>query len=215
MIPYSADLNPSKFSVEAWVKTSVVDKEIVPLSSSFGDKGWWWQTTAGNWAGGGFGGYAPIIDYNPAAAIAPGQWTHLVVLYDGTRLISGTHYPYVYYVNGQTDGYVWTGDDANTAGPFIIGGGGVDANTLADRFFDGQVDEVAVYQAEPVGDRIGDHFNARFGSVTKPYSSEGSCRKPSPQGGISVIRPSCRARSPLRSNGTRTNLRSTAPRLRV
>jgi hypothetical protein len=169
VIPFSMDLNTAKFSVEAWVKTTVVDGTLVPISSTFGSAGWWWQTTGGNWAGYGPSGYAPLSDYNPAVAIAAGQWTHLVICYDSSRTISGTKYPWTYYVNGETDGYVWTGSTAVTAGPFIIGGRGVDATTVADRFFDGQVDEVAVYNRVLGDAEVAEHFEGRFGTITQPY----------------------------------------------
>ncbi|MCL4789693.1 MAG: immunoglobulin domain-containing protein [Verrucomicrobia bacterium] len=169
MIPYSADLNAAVFSVEAWVKTSVLTGQA-PLSSTFGNNGWWWQTTGGTWGGFGPSGYAPIYDNgNTAALVSPGQWTHLVIRYNGSRVIGGTAYPYSYYVNGQTDGFVWTGSSVNTSGPFIIGARGLSATVLAESFFDGEVDEVAVYGRELAGAEILARFEARFGTTTPPY----------------------------------------------
>jgi hypothetical protein len=168
VIPYSSDLNSSVFTYEGWVKTTVLNNpNLVPFSSSFGDNGLFWQTApAGFWNPDGYDLYG---NGNTATPMVSGAWTHLVMSYDSTRVIGGTHYPWTFYVNGVTDGFVWTGNDPNGGGPFIIGGRGVDANTLADRFFDGQVDEVAVYKRLLSGSQITAHFQARFGSITLPY----------------------------------------------
>jgi hypothetical protein len=167
LVPYSPLLNASKFSAEVWVKTSGADTQV-PLSNNDADGGWWWQTVSGNWNPFNPGGYAPINDYNPQSAIIPGQWAQLVLTYDSTRFIDGTAYPYQYFINGQGDGYVWGGDDVNGSGPLIVGARGLLA-TLADRFFDGQVDEVTVYSRLLSGAEITAHYAAR-GTVVIPPS---------------------------------------------
>lgn len=169
LAPYSASLNPPKFTIEAWVKTTVTDGQS-PVSSSFNDGGWWVQSISGWWYGDSSGGYFGNNDnVNTEAAINPGQWSHIVVEYDATRQQNGTFYPFTFYVNGETDGYIWGAPAANSAGPFIIGARGVSPTVLADRFFDGQVDEVAVYPRLLSDAEIQAHYTAR-GLVILPPS---------------------------------------------
>jgi len=170
VIPYSTQLNPQQYTIEAWVNTTINNGQLVPVSSSFGNNGWWIETIGGWWYGNCSAGYfGNNGNVNTAAQIAPGQWTHVVIEYDGSRVIGGTHYPNVLYVNAQTDGFVWGGVDPNSVGPFIIGGRGVSAATLADRLFNGQVDEVAFYDRLVPQAELQNHFNGRFGASTPPY----------------------------------------------
>ncbi len=169
LVPYSADLNPAQFSIEAWVNTTVTDGQA-PVSSSYGTGGWWMQSVSGWWLGdcsqGTFGNNG---NTNTEAAIISGQWSHIVIEYDSTRVISGSYYPFTLYVNGKTDGYVWGAPAVNSGGPLIIGGRGVSATTLADRFFDGKVDEVALYKRLLTTTEIQAHVTAR-GVVIIPVS---------------------------------------------
>ncbi len=170
IVPFSPDLNTPQFSVEAWVKTSVTGGSLVPLSSSFGANGFWEETIGGWWYGNCSAGYfGNNGNVNVAAQVVADQWTHLVITYDSTRVISGTAYPFILYANGQTDGFVWGAAPENNSGSFIIGGRGVSATTIADRLFNGQVDEVAVYKRLLSATEVTGHFNARFGSTTAPY----------------------------------------------
>ncbi len=174
MAPYSPALNPQIFTIEAWVNTPVTTDNMAPVSSSYGatttDHGWWINSSGGWWVGdcsaGTFGNNGNV---NVQAQITPNQWTHIAIEYDGTRVIGGTHYPFVLYVNGVTDGYVWGGVDPNNGGPWIIGGRGVTASTLVDRFFKGKVDEVAMYGRSLSSTELANHFQGRFGTGTAPY----------------------------------------------
>lgn len=165
VVPYSPALNPKIYTMEAWVKTTVTTAEIYPLSSSFGSTGWYWRTLSGFWNGNN----APVQDNGmTTAAVIPGAWTHVVITADHINRYAGAN-PYAYYVNGQGDaGYWWTGPDLNTAGPLIIGGHGVSASTLANGFFDGQVDEVAIYPRILTLAEIQSHFQGRFGANSPP-----------------------------------------------
>jgi len=169
LVPYSPALNPPKFSVEAWVKTTVTTGQA-PVSSSYGNAsvGWWMQSDSGWWDGGP-GGFGNDNHVNTAAAIIPGQWSYIVINYNASQESGGTYYPFTLYVNGQTDGYIWTAPAENTGGPFIIGAEGVSATTLATAFFDGQVDEVAVYPRVLLSTEITGHYAAR-GIVPIPPS---------------------------------------------
>lgn len=171
--PYSDALNANICSVEAWVKTSDLDGEVpfsTCLPSSSTASGFWAQSVAGWWLGDCNGGsFGNDGNVNAAAQITAGQWSHVVVIYDGTEVISGSHYPFVLYVNGATDGYVWGGAGRNASIPFVIGGRGGSTTAFADLLFNGQVDEVAVYQRKLTAAEITSHFKGRFGSTTVPY----------------------------------------------
>jgi hypothetical protein len=176
MAPYSPDLGPGKYSIEAWIKTSVLSGQV-PVSSSYAGKGCFIYADAGWWR------YAvpPLTvggnneNVNTAGAIIPGQWSHVVILYDNTVQSSGTFYPYRLYVNGATDGYIWGdgGVGPNLGGPFIIGARGVSATVLADLFADAVIDEVAVYKRVLSAAEILLHYNTRGFEVIPPaFTSE-------------------------------------------
>ncbi|MCW5553357.1 MAG: immunoglobulin domain-containing protein [Verrucomicrobiae bacterium] len=162
LAPFSPELNPGKFSVELWVRTSDLAQLGVPASASDSGGGWAWLANAGNWNGysPSDNGVAPLQNYPEyGATIAPGVWTHLVIAYDETVIIDGSAYPYRYWINGGNAGYVWQGDPATTSGPFIIGG--TDPAIRANRFFNGQVDEIAVYPRVLTATEITNHITAR------------------------------------------------------
>jgi len=162
--PFSADLNTSPWSIEAWVKTTVLNQNLVPVSSSFGASGAgggeWLQSINGWWYGNCSAGYfGNNGNANTAGQVVSGQWSHIVLTYDGTRVSGSTHYPNILYVDGQTDGFIWGGPSSlNTGAPFIIGGRGVSPSALADLIMDGQVDEVAVYKRLLSGTEALAHF---------------------------------------------------------
>jgi hypothetical protein len=175
LVPFSPALNPSSFSVEAWVNTAVITGQS-PVSSSYGTgpTGWWMQSIADSGTGWWFGdcsaGYFGNNKVNGAyvntnGSILPGYWSHIVIVHDGTSATT----PNRVYVNGTTDGYVWGGAPLNTAGPFIIGARGVSATTIADEFFDGSVDEVAVYTRVLSAAEVTSHYTAR-GIVNIPLT---------------------------------------------
>ena len=177
LIPFSSSLNPSKFSIEAWVNTTVLDGQA-PVSSSYGTgpAGWWVQSITASgfsgWYGDCGGGYfGNNNNANTNAAIIPGYWSHVVITYDPTANAS---FPYALWVNGANDGYIWGAGTygLNGAGPFIIGARGIGSattTTIADRFFDGKVDEVAFYGRLLTGAEIQAHYAAR-GTVIIPVT---------------------------------------------
>jgi len=164
LIPFSAALNPTKWAIEAWVNTTLLDVSQAAVSLSYTNRGWWAQSTSGWWYGASYSGgtFGNNSQANTAAAIVPGQWSYVVINYDST-----SSYPWSLYVNGRTDGYSWNGPSVANWAQFIVGARGVDATTLADAFFDGQVDEVAVYPRLLSGTEITAHYAAR-GTVIVP-----------------------------------------------
>jgi len=177
-VPYSTSITPKELTVECWVYIPTYADNMAPVSSSFNDRGWFWSTSAGNWSpdfstGGNTYGIQAATYLGAGAAVATGQWVHLAMLVDTT-----SDYPYSYYINGVTDGYGWGPNgatapaDQNNGGPLIIGAHGANtAANIADTFFNGVVDEVALYNTRLSGAQILNHYNGRFGSTTLPYFS--------------------------------------------
>ena len=81
LVPYSASLNTPQISAEAWVNTSVLNGQA-PVSSSYGSGGWWMVSASGWWLGDSSAGtFGNDNNVNTAAAIVPGQWSHIVIQY--------------------------------------------------------------------------------------------------------------------------------------
>jgi len=178
LVPYSAALNNiPTYTYEAWVKTADLSTYQVPFSSSDANGGLWWAmvtgTTPVTWEPGGSGGYFDIWTTGgnvfTALQTASGVWTHLVMMYDANRIISGTHYPWLFYVNGTTDGFVWTlgANTINASGPFVIGGFS-NATAIVNAMFNGQVDEIAVYKRALTPAEITSHYTVGVGSTVPP-----------------------------------------------
>src|SRR5262249_28329036 len=131
----------------------------------------WAEVPNGFWTPDTSGGYYPI---NPLVPIASGVWTHLVMIYDSSVILSGTHYPLQFFINGVNisgAGIVWTDNSGvNSAGPVIIGGRGVNPTTLADSFFSGQVDDVIVYSHSLSATEISNHFAVGFPSTPPTFA---------------------------------------------
>jgi hypothetical protein len=157
-VPYFADLTPAgPFTAECWARATSWGTQvrcIVGNLSSFSD-GWWFRQEAGTtprwlWVqnGGGI--------YMAGGNITKNEWAHLVVTYDGT-----TSY---FYANGvQT----WSSPgtpNPNTSGPLCIGGN----STSGDQFFDGNVDEVAIYTNALTADQIKLHYAVGLTNIAAP-----------------------------------------------
>jgi hypothetical protein len=169
-VPYSADLNNTDFTIEVWAKTTVLDDTgLCPASTRFSTKGCWFYTyPAGSWSGGVSSGgnnfYVPST--TPDTTILSNQWTYLVMTFG--KDTTGASTPLRYYVNGAWDGQGYVDFNRNAAGPLLVGARGGDAGTAADMFFKGAVDEVAVYKHALTAAQIKSHYDARFGSTSKP-----------------------------------------------
>lgn len=170
-VPHSPALNPMDgdkkqlpFSVECWARPMSTDgaNYRCPIGNfgGWGDaSGWfiyqtpevggqsswvWVQKGGGIWLGGG--------------NIAKGRWDHLCAVYNGTNIN--------FYVNGVfRDTVTDTNALANSAQPFCIG-----ARDTGYGFFDGSVDEVAIYTNALTLDQIRMHYlvgstNFRAGAI--------------------------------------------------
>ena len=139
-VPYTPDLNPTgPFTLEAWVRATSLGgagdwRSPVGCFSGWGVSpyaGWFfYQSPDGSWIWVEQGGGVWVSD---GVKVAKNQWQHLVASFDGTTV--------TFYVNGVNHG---TGNAANSPAnainAFCIGQRGDNAC-----FFDGNVDEVALY----------------------------------------------------------------------
>ena len=142
LVPYDAALNPANLTVELWAKveggSGNYRSPLTSRTSAGGTQGYLFYANPSDqwqfWTGTGTGGWATMA--GPAVAI--GEWAHLAGIYDAA---TGTRQ---FFVNGQlygqaTGGYVPMTAAAN---PLAIGAGGEAGNQY---YFDGKIDEVAVY----------------------------------------------------------------------
>jgi hypothetical protein len=180
--PYSPALNAGSGTIECWVNTSASSQSGVAVSSQFGGdlasgvpgKGWWFSPIPFNYNPSGWTLYydssyivpSGLIYYtsntnaSTANAINLG-WTHLAAVYDQNGGV-------VLYVNGYTDGTADVPFDINGTGALLIGALGESSSTAPDSFFNGQVDEVAIYPTELSTARIQAHYQGRYGLNSKP-----------------------------------------------
>jgi hypothetical protein len=165
VVPYSPALNNASITLECWAKTRVLNGTICPVSSRFNTRGCWFYTyPAGKWSGGvsqNNNNYYVPSD-TEASTILSDQWTHLVLTYSSSTSLR-------VYINGQWDGQGYVDFQRNVLGPLLIGARGNSTATPADQFFQGEVDEVAVYTTALTPAQIEAHYQAAlYGNNTKP-----------------------------------------------
>ena len=135
-IPYDANLNPSVFTISLWVKAeggeNTYRSPVTMRSASsrgfmiYASPSNQWQFTLGNGST-----WISIIE----APVVLNQWTHLALTYDGSDMAA--------YVNGVLQGITTTSYLPQTSFPVRIGAG--QSESTADFFWDGEVDEVRIY----------------------------------------------------------------------
>ena len=140
------------FSLEAWVKPGVPDSPLGRICSKE-DEG-----------AGKHQGYALLLDgstvsfdrwlddaldsANAASSLTQGIFSHVVATYDGTRLSV--------YINGQLSSSEDTTKAlVNVSAPFVVG-----ASSLSAQFFEGVLDEIAVYDTALSDERVVAHYSA-------------------------------------------------------
>jgi hypothetical protein len=160
-VPYSEALNPPVFTAEVWAKASGTGVHRSPLTSR-GDgpqRGYIFYADPGNtwqfWVGASEPlGWATL----QGPAVQPGAYAHLVGVYDGTTMF--------FYVNGVLAGQRNVVLAPNDQNPLRIGGGATEGD--GNFFFDGDVDEVAIYNTALSEERILAHYVAGFPLTTPP-----------------------------------------------
>ncbi|QTA89204.1 Concanavalin A-like lectin/glucanases domain-containing protein [Desulfonema magnum] len=153
-VPYEVLLNPSQFTVEAWVKVEggsggwrslVTSRDISPTRGYiiYASPSNNWQF----WVGCGPSSWQSVI--GPAVT---SDWTHLAGVCDGSQII--------FYVNGQHVGSKSVSMEPNTARPLRIGSGNTE--TSPAYFFNGKIGEVRVWNSARSQAQIQAAMNSRI-----------------------------------------------------
>ncbi len=180
-VPYAIDsaINPTSYTVSAWAKVEGGSgwRSVITSRSEFGsnDKGYiiyagdndTWQF----WTGTGSGGGA-WHQINSGVSVYPGGngWAFLTATYDGTTM--------KFYVNGvQKGGNLDASAHKNTTEPMRIGAGTTEA-TVPKYYFNGKIDEVAIWNEALGSAEITALYNSGDGldaaSDSGNYTSEGN-----------------------------------------
>jgi hypothetical protein len=180
-IPYAIELNsPKAFSVEGWFNAASLAANsgdyrtpISSMSNPYGEgpTGWLvYQTAGNNWAWWVYHGYWANAQFTDNDAVAPGQWYHLAMTYDGVN--------FTFYVNGVAkasgpdaafvqNGTVPPGGAAfynynyNTGVGLPTGSGAMVLGWRSDSGFNpfqGDIDDVAVYNTALSAQQVQNHY---------------------------------------------------------
>jgi hypothetical protein len=150
-IPWSDELNAPEFTVELWAKVTGGSGHRSPLTSrgDFPQRGYIFYANPSNvwqfWTGSG-----EQTGWNSISgpAVEDNAWTHLAGSYDGATIR--------FYVNGQEVGSSEAVVGPNDAEVLRIGGGATEG--AGSFFFEGNVDEVAVYSTVLSAEQIEAHY---------------------------------------------------------
>ena len=143
------------FTIEAWVKTTA---NSLTGTEAYQGNGLVWSDVSGvanDWVLSVLNNRAAFHAGNPGGSIIgttpvnDGNFHHVAV----TRVRGGEMR---LYVDGLLEATGVTGDVALNANPFVVVGG----NTLDGRYFNGTIDEVAVYDRALSVDSVAAHFRA-------------------------------------------------------
>ena len=183
-VPYAIDsaINPTSYTVSAWAKVEGGSgwRSVITSRSEFGsnDKGyiiyagdndtWQFWTGTGTGTNSGGGSWHQI---NSGVSVYPGGngWAFLTATYDGTTM--------KFYVNGvQKGGNLDASAHKNTTEPMRIGAG--TEVTAPDYYFNGKIDEVAIWNEALGSAEITALYNSGDGldaaSDSGNYTSEGN-----------------------------------------
>lgn len=167
-VPYNAALNPpaatDPFTIEFWVNpaTDVTDGSgpapVFNRVSAGNRSGWvfFQRSAAQGWNFAMYNGSGSTVGKQlTGAPYTPGQWSHVVVVWDGAN-------PSMYLNGNNTNATVTgTGYNPSTSAIFSVGSYDVGANP-----FTGAVDETAFYGVALTPAQILAHFNAASNATT-------------------------------------------------
>jgi hypothetical protein len=151
-------LHPTHFTAEAWVFPTVPDSQQTILAhGDYGPVNGWDLRLENNqaqfWSHGGKNVVAP-------AAIPLNEWTHIAISFDG--------FAKRIYVNGiEAASVEESGALHYDAAPLTLGSEW--SAVGAGAFFNGRIDEVALYDRALTADEILNIYNADFLGKTQPY----------------------------------------------
>jgi len=169
-VPFNPSLNiANAFTIECWAKVvgganayrSPLSARDDPAPAGANTRGYiFYATPSDTWEF--WTGDASPWHVMTGSAVAYDTYAHLVGTYDGTNKL--------FYVNGELVGAVARVTPAlcrpNEARPLRIGGGATEG--AGNYFFNGDVDEVAVYTTVLSPDRVHSHYKAGSGSEPTP-----------------------------------------------
>jgi hypothetical protein len=164
-IPYNANLNTSVFSAEIWAKATggagthrspMTQRNIAgggPYAYGFmvyAGMDNTWTASVGDGITASGTGWKNII----GPAVILNTWNHLVLTYDGTKASL--------YVNGTLVGTNTTPYAPNTSRPLRIGAGATEG--VGTYYFNGSLDEAALYDYPLSATQIAAHYNSGQGA---------------------------------------------------
>ncbi len=165
-VPFASALNSQTISVECWVRTTNVAAMLSPLGSfaaSPSRRGYMFIKEFGDWRTAFSFGNDFIYTYVDMGTMTPDRWTHLV-------FTSSPGEGWSVYFNGVlADGpFSPAGWVLNNNAPFVIGAN-VPGASGYNNYFDGTMDEVAVYPTVLSAARVREHYQAAlYGANSLP-----------------------------------------------
>jgi hypothetical protein len=168
-VPFAAALNPAVFSVECWARVAGGEGTYRTVISTRDELSTGWRkgfiiyaTAQNRWSfwtsvGGTDGGWqtldGPVVTLN--------EWTHLAAIYDGA-----TKY---FYVNGKLVGTSAVIAEPNIIRPLRIGAGKNESD-IAMYYFNGDIDDVALYNKPLTPENVTYHYSlGKYSDNTAPF----------------------------------------------
>ncbi len=166
-VSYNAALNPSSFTIEAWVNVDAIKEEAIvssryeepdPGSLNYGYSMYITSTNQIEFQTGG--GNLDWDIFRPSYTVATGVWTHIAIVYVASSSTKKV------YANGTLIGSSSPVDfSANTSSPLRIGAGAPEGS--ANYFTDGKIDEVRIWNDERTETEIRANM---YGELSDPSS---------------------------------------------
>ena len=152
--PFRADLNPRTFTIEAWARVdggAGTARKVLVARDAAGLHGLILEATPADtwkvWLGHGTKSWDSVT----GPTVVRSRWTHLAVTFDGAAA--------TLYVGATKAGSVFTPFQPNASGPLSLGAGR-SADGAPAFFFDGALDDVAVYRGALSAGQIAAHVKA-------------------------------------------------------
>jgi hypothetical protein len=148
----SLDISGDQMTVSAWIKAETFDRrQVIAAKTGWGDNSWLVEINPIDCDTGRLNFYlqAGGRDHNfcSEGAITTGSWHHVAFVYDGDEKMI--------YINGQFSGrQPWSGDINTNDQPVRVGAWGDPIGPGETRYFNGAIDEVALYNRPLSGEEI-------------------------------------------------------------
>ena len=164
-----------KFSMEAWIKTSVPSKMIIARHNA--TAGWFMYVDSDGkvmcYLSNNYGG-SNNIARKSASVVTTDTWRHIVLTYDGSSTVAGFH---IYIDGALNDGTAL--QDSLTAS-ILVGTntrmGNWGGSALCWR---GKIDEVVIYSQTLTSNEVTARYNSGTGTESMPLSYYSTIDKPS------------------------------------